>query len=836
MSAKLLPEFNSWIAGLDLSSPSLLEAKVDRICDGIADRLNPKNENEYIRVMQSHLLLECWSQIRIFIMEQFQKNEFFSNAFVKNLHCNADQNQAHKKHHRVQHQSAEVCSASICIKSFRNDIQIPHHSYLLLLYKDKTASSSYLNLNEFTEEFKQQNDDESKANTNNQAKKASSFPPHVLVQVDTVKMTKNGKQKRFEIEWNINLKLNEKAYHIMKENKHAFGKDTVLQVVPIKNLIYLQRDYDAVRTVRYMPLSAFIMGHEYLMSHKAQNTEDLFHYIKRDGLITKYFKKRLNKSQNIALQQSLMKPLTLIHGPPGSGKTKYVLLPILKSAYLALSIQSDGENRKFIANLTSHTNLLQQIFSGWRVPRIGVFAGSNQAIDEIILTILQFNKSNNSVYTDLPLARMGNTYNMNDMVAKDEKINLNLWIDQYLSIRWDLNTNREQTGYQQRIKQRVQTIRNELKKIEQSLLQILQQRKLNILRDHGAWESVRDLIKRAQPLHLELECLLKVEAIRFPNQAQRMLLPLVMNECQILFSTANYLGRCTINTGIRGKPMTNVKPFDFSLFDECCQMRETETLIALQYCSRAVLIGDPKQLQATILYHGKYRSLLLNSLFIRVEKYIEPIMINEQYRMHAEIAVFPSTFFYGGKLLNGSNVDKGEKNKSFHNDASGQFRPFLFFDVSGVEERRANSLVNLAEIACIENLLAGFMKHDEYLKEIKNIGLITPYSAHKQLIEAKLAKTKRFLLEKYRINIHCATVDEFQGSERDIIIMSCVRSNQVDNVGFLSDQSRINVAITRAKFSLWIIGNSKCLQSDATWKALLSDVMKRNLLISSLSK
>merc|ERR1712154_333540 len=141
--------------------------------------------------------------------------------------------------------------------------------------------------------------------------------------------------------------------------------------------------------------------------------------------------------------------------------------------------------------------------------------------------------------------------------------------------------------------------------------------------------------------------------------------------------------------------------FDFSLFDECCQMRETETLIALQYCFRSVLIGDPKQLQATILYHGKYRDLLLNSLFMRVEKYIEPIMLTEQYRMNKEISLFPSKYFYHDQLLNGLNVKNGEKNKTFHQDKSAHFKPYLFFDVIGVEEKRANSLINLSEINCI---------------------------------------------------------------------------------------------------------------------------------------
>ena len=120
-----------------------------------------------------------------------------------------------------------------------------------------------------------------------------------------------------------------------------------------------------------------------------------------------------------------------------------------------------------------------------------------------------------------------------------------------------------------------------------------------------------------------------------------------------------------------------------------------------------------------------------------------------------------------------------------------------------------------------------------YLQEITNIGIITPYLAHKQLIEEKLAMIKTFLLTNYRIAIECVTVDEFQGSERDIIIFSCVRSNNLGNIGFLTDKSRLNVGITRAKYALWIIGNHKCLQADPTWNVLLEDVVNRGLLIDS---
>ena len=198
--------------------------------------------------------------------------------------------------------------------------------------------------------------------------------------------------------------------------------------------------------------------------------------------------------------------------------------------------------------------------------------------------------------------------------------------------------------------------------------------------------------------------------------------------------------------------------------------------------------------------------------------------------MNKEIALFPSTFFYEKQLMNGPDIEK-EKEKSFHGDVSGYFAPYLFFDVVGNEEKRANSMINVAEIECIQSLLNLFIQNENYLKEIKNIGIISPYLAHKRLIDEKLGKMKKYLMDKYGISIECVTVDEFQGSERDIIIFSCVRSNFEKNVGFLSDKSRLNVAITRAKYALWIIGNAETLKADQTWNALIEDAKCRNLFI-----
>merc|ERR1719499_426904 len=117
------------------------------------------------------------------------------------------------------------------------------------------------------------------------------------------------------------------------------------------------------------------------------------------------------------------------------------------------------------------------------------------------------------------------------------------------------------------------------------------------------------------------------------------------------------------------------------------------------------------------------------------------------------------------------------------------------------------------------------------LQEIESIGIITPYMAHKVALENRVVDPMRKYLKEHGVSVEVNTVDEFQGSERDLIIFSCVRSNGKKNIGFLSDTRRINVAITRAKYALWIIGNATFLQeANATWKSLIDDVLDRDLL------
>jgi senataxin len=202
--------------------------------------------------------------------------------------------------------------------------------------------------------------------------------------------------------------------------------------------------------------------------------------------------------------------------------------------------------------------------------------------------------------------------------------------------------------------------------------------------------------------------------------------------------------------------------------------------------------------------------------------------LDTQYRMHPDISAFPSAAFYEGRLLDGDNMADLRK-QPWH--ASDLLAPYRFFDVQGQHQAapKGHSLINLAEIEIsmllYERLISDYRDYD-----FKNkIGIITPYKS--QLRELKQRFSGRYgpeITESIEFN----TTDAFQGRESEIIIFSCVRASATGSVGFLSDVRRLNVGITRAKSSLWILGNSDSLMRGAVWKTLLDDARDRKSYIT----
>jgi senataxin len=267
--------------------------------------------------------------------------------------------------------------------------------------------------------------------------------------------------------------------------------------------------------------------------------------------------------------------------------------------------------------------------------------------------------------------------------------------------------------------------------------------------------------------------------------------------------------------------------FETVIVDEAAQCVEMSVLIPLKYgCAKCILVGDPKQLPPTVFSREAAKYQYEQSLFVRMQanRPEDVHLLDTQYRMHPEISLFPSKSFYDGKLLDGPDMAR-LRIQPWHKEAL--LGPYRFFDVQGQHQAasKGHSLINIAEIdvalQLVEKLTAAAPTYDFKGK----IGIITPYKS--QLRELKERFSRRYgksIVDSIEFN----TTDAFQGRESEVIIFSCVRAAPSGGVGFLSDIRRMNVGLTRAKSSLWVLGNSESLMRGEFWRKFIDDAKARD--------
>lgn len=267
--------------------------------------------------------------------------------------------------------------------------------------------------------------------------------------------------------------------------------------------------------------------------------------------------------------------------------------------------------------------------------------------------------------------------------------------------------------------------------------------------------------------------------------------------------------------------------FETVIIDEAAQCIELSALIPLKYgCSKCILVGDPEQLPPTVLSRSAQSFGYEQSLFVRMQhNHPNDIhLLDTQYRMHPEISRFPSEQFYHSRLFDGEGMER-LREKPWH--ASSILGPYRFFDVEGIQtkEARGHSFINVPELNAAIRLYER-LKDDYPSYDFKGkIGIITSYKA--QLVELRNRFARQFgdgIFDEIEFN----TTDAFQGREREIIIFSCVRAKATGGIGFLGDIRRMNVGLTRAKSSLWVLGDSRSLQQGEFWNKLIQDAKARN--------
>jgi regulator of nonsense transcripts 1 len=266
------------------------------------------------------------------------------------------------------------------------------------------------------------------------------------------------------------------------------------------------------------------------------------------------------------------------------------------------------------------------------------------------------------------------------------------------------------------------------------------------------------------------------------------------------------------------------------LIDEATQASEPESMIPLVHgCHQLILVGDHQQLGPVIMSKKAAKAGLNRSLFERlITLRVQPQRLTIQYRMHPCLSEFPSNMFYDGSLKNGiSSSERLMTSLDFPWPV--REAPMMFHSNIGQEEISSSgtSYLNRTETATCERIVTHLLKAG---LSPRQIGVITPYEGQRSNIVSYMQFTGSLNKDLYR-EIEVASVDAFQGREKDIIILSCVRSNDHQGIGFLSDPRRLNVALTRAKYGLIILGNPKVLSKNPLWYDLLTIFKDRGHLV-----
>ncbi|KAK5963217.1 RNA helicase PWA37_004928 [Arxiozyma heterogenica] len=336
----------------------------------------------------------------------------------------------------------------------------------------------------------------------------------------------------------------------------------------------------------------------------------------------------------------------------------------------------------------------------------------------------------------------------------------------------------------------------------------------------------------------------------------------------------------TTNMTAGGRQLKVIKELPVVIMDESTQSSEVSTLVPLSLpgIKKFVFVGDDKQLSSfsNVLQ-------LEMSLFERILKngsYEEPKMLNTQYRMHPQVSEFPIAHIYDNKLQNG--VTKTDKSWD------GIKYPLYFISCrKGSETKVTNDSMNRGDNVVSNSFrLQGYTYINTYECDIiisviyklldekhvslEDIGVVTPYSAQRDYISSRLVedmvinpkglamvqeieedkfseKKDNGLLstingiQSHTVNIinglQVATVDSYQGHEKNFIIFSCVRSNKENKIGFLMDKRRLNVALTRSKYGLILVGNDSVLErGGGMWRTYIRYLRGRKLIFPSLDQ
>lgn len=558
----------------------------------------------------------------------------------------------------------------------------------------------------------------------------------------------------------------------------------------------IEREYSSLKGISYYDLCNNILA--------AEPAPPVTISKERTASVCKKLGVNASQAQAI-IGSSQREGFSLIQGPPGTGKTKTIL-------GIVGHFLSKTDSKDLIAVSTPSTNNATALPEAKPVAKVLICAPSNAAVDELVIRLKDgvFKESGEKYVPKV--IRLGRSDAMN---ASVRDLSLEELVERHLKERND------QVFVNPNIRQEHNKCLAERNRIRKELK--------GDLKDDEILKLEKDL-KEINKKRNELGKLLDEQrekvsvAVRSREIERRQMLAKLISEAQVICST--------LSGSAHDFLASMYMKFDQVIIDEACQCVELSAIIPLRYgCKKCVMVGDPNQLPPTVLSQRAASLKYEESLFIRMQKNHPDLvyLLDVQYRMHPEISKFPSFQFYHSRLKDGAGML--EKNtRPWHSNPI--LSPYRFFGISShhIQNESTRSFYNRSESMVALELVEKLMEIFPGKQFSGKVGIISPY---KEQIRSLRDIFQRKLGANILHEIDFNTVDGFQGQEKEIIIMSCVRASETGSVGFLSDVRRMNVALTRARSTLWVLGNKESLSRDKVWRKLIENAESRKCLTNA---
>lgn len=446
----------------------------------------------------------------------------------------------------------------------------------------------------------------------------------------------------------------------------------------------------------------------------------------------------LNEAQNVAVESILRaEDFSVVHGPPGTGKTTTISKIIKKLSQTEKSIL--------------------------------VCAPSNTAIDHLCLKLAEQN---------IHVLRIGNLSRMHNKI-------------QEYTLESQINEHPDTKGIK-KMKKEAQAIRKKARTFKRSF---------------GKQEAHerRSLFNEAK----ELSKLIRI--------AENHVVHKLIDNAEVI---------CCTLVGADSRYLKNLK-FKTVVIDEAAQALEPACWIPILKASRVLMAGDPFQLPPTVK-SSPSSALNITLMEKLVKRALGINLLNIQYRMHEDIMGFSSLHFYKGALVAADSVKNQELQSLEKREAA-----IEFVDTAGCGYDEQQNPSTLSTYNPEEYNLLG-LHLTKLLSNINvqdyKIAIISPYREQVKYIKEHI---KDHFKEEELAQIDINTIDAFQGQEKDIIYISMVRSNDRAEIGFLKDYRRTNVAMTRAKMKMVMIGNSVTFGNDPFYSKMIDYFQEKDAYTSA---